>query len=214
MEYNYSNQIEGDLKMENLTQTQFEYVVYHGKFINMGEKEWYREFDQNKSRLREQGIKTDLAQILLTGRETDLLIIVYDHGKPIANGWARLLKTYTHVDRIFVYPEYRGKKISKKIIQYLLFLRRGLIWNAVHDAMDYVAKKFHGKEGTIEGYRGWILLAANYDGNIAEDIATMKIYRYCSNCKQKIPDGDICPNCGHQFEKKFTDKMFINPSFL
>lgn len=210
MEYNNSEQIKGDLNMED----SLDYVVYHGKFIQIGEKDWYQEFDQNKSRLRQQGIKTDLAQILLTGRETDLLIIVYDNGKPVANGWGRLLKTYTHLDRIFVYPDYRGRKISKKIIQYFLYIRRGLIWNAVHDAMDYVAKLFNGKEGTVEGYRGWVLLAKNYNGDLAKDIAVIKIFRYCDNCKNRIPEGETCSNCGYKYEKRFTDKLFQPSSFF
>ena len=193
-------------------QKMIEYVVYHGKFLKTGEDIWYAEFNKQKEKLKAQKIKTDLGQILLTGRPTDMLILAFENGIPIANGWGRLLKTYTHVDRIFVFPEHRGKKISVRMIQYFLKKRRGLIWNAVHDAMDHTAAKFKGVQGTVDGYRGWVLLATNYPGNLEEDLQGVPFYVYCEKCKQKVIDNSTCSSCGAKFPPGIEDKAFT--SFL
>ncbi len=188
-----------------------ELVVYHGPFIDNGEKDWYAAFNTEKPALLQQGIKTDLGQILLTGRDTDILIVAYDEaGKAIGMGWGRLIKTFTHLDRTFVLPAARGQKIAEKIVAYFLKTRRNILWNAVHDAMDRIATKFGGKEETVEGYRGWALRMEKSPKAIIDGVlAGVVVYQYCDKCKQKVPAGDKCSNCGHKIESKVPIKKSL-----
>lgn len=188
-----------------------EMVVYHGPFIDIGEKDWYAEFNKEKPALLQQGIKTDLGQILLTGRDTDILVVAYDEtGKAIGMGWGRLIKTFTHLDRTFVFPDARGQKIAEKIVAYLLKTRRNVLWNAVHDAMDRIAIRFAGKEETVEGYRGWALRLDKAPKNVIDGVlAGVVVYQYCDKCKKKVPDGDKCSSCGYKIESKVPIKKSI-----
>lgn len=188
-----------------------EMVVYHGPFIDIGEKDWYAAFNKEKPALLQQGIKTDLGQILLTGRGTDILIVAYDEtGTAIGMGWGRLIKLFTHLDRTFVLPASRGQKIAEKIVAYFLKTRYNILWNAVHDAMDRIAIKFGGKEEIVEGYRGWALRLDKAPKSVIDGVlAGVVVYQYCDKCKQKVPAGDKCSNCGHKFESKVPIKKSI-----
>lgn len=188
-----------------------EVIAYHGPFLKIGETAWYASFDQEKPTLLKQGIKTDLGQILLTGRDTDILVVAYDEtNKAIGMAWGRLIKTFTHIDRAFVLPTARGQKIAEKLIAYLLKSRLNVLWNAVHDAMDHVATKFGGKEGIVEGYRGWALTFAKAPKETIDGIlAGVAIYQYCDKCKQKVPAGERCSNCGQKIEPKVPIKKSL-----
>ncbi|OLS15640.1 MAG: hypothetical protein RBG13Loki_0739 [Promethearchaeota archaeon CR_4] len=186
-------------------------VAYHGGFIKIGETAWYASFDKEKPTLLKRGVKTDLGQILLTGRETDILIVAYDElGIAIGMAWGRLVKTFTHVDRAFVLPAARGQKIAERLIAYLLKTRVNILWNAVHDAMDHVAMKFGGKQGIVEGYRGWALTFANAPKDKIDDLLIgVPIFQYCDKCKEKVPTGEYCSNCDQRLEPKIPIKRSI-----
>jgi hypothetical protein len=188
-----------------------EIVAYHGPFLKMGENDWYAAFDKEKPALLQQGIKTDLGQILLTGRDTDILTVAYDEtGKAVGMAWGRLIKTFTHIDRTFVFPATRGQKIAEKMIAYLLKTRRNVLWNAVHEAMDHIAVKLGGKEEMVEGYRGWALRLDKAPKNMVDGIlAGVSISQYCDKCKKKVPAGDRCSSCGQKIESKVPIKKSL-----
>ncbi len=188
-----------------------EIVAYHGPFLKIGENAWYEAFNNEKATLIKQGIKTDLGQILLTGRDTDILVVAYDEaGKAVGMGWGRLIKTFTHLDRTFVFPATRGQRIAEKIVAYFLKTRQNVLWNAVHEAMDHIATKFGGKEEIVEGYRGWALRIEKAPKSLIDGVlAGVVIYQYCDKCKQKVPAGDKCSNCGQKIESKVPIKKSL-----
>lgn len=179
-----------------------ELIAYPGKAIKTGEDIYYQEFNKQKSKMKEDGYRTNLADILLTGRDTDLLIIAFYDDEVVGNIWGRLLKNYTHLDRVFIFPNARGKNIAEKLILFMLKLQGKLIWNAVHPATERIAEKFSSKIEIIEGYRGWVLDIESLDSGTFDILKDVTTSMFCYKCNKKVPLGEYCVLCGNSLKVK------------
>ncbi len=157
---------------------------------------WYARFKEQKPRLKEAGIKSNLGHILLTGRDSDILVLAMDEDVPVANAWGRLIKKFTHFDRLFVYPERRGEKVASTLVLIMLYFRKRLIWNAVHPAMDHIARKFGGVKELVEGYNGWVLRRKQYPGDLERELSGVEMAMFCDECRIPVPAGEWCVHCG------------------
>ena len=179
-----------------------ELIAYPGKALKIGEDIYYQEITKLKSKMKEDGHKTNLADILLTGRSTDLLILAFSNDKVVGNIWGRLLKIYTHLDRVFVFPSARRNQIAEKLILFMLKLQRKLIWNAVHPATERIAEKYCSKIEIIEGYRGWVLDIESLEESVFSILQGVETSMFCHKCNKKVPLGDYCVLCGVSLKVK------------
>lgn len=175
---------------------EMKFTLYNGKSIQIGEKIWYGALE---TEIQMENFSTKLAQILLTHRPTDYLLVISD-GKNEIMGmcWGRKLPQILHLDRLFIFPKFREKRIGFLVISFFVDQFKRVMWRAVHDAMDKIAHNLQGTKQTIDGYRGWVISAENLPNGYLEELSNVQKGLICSNCMQEVPIGQYCGNCGKE----------------
>jgi GNAT superfamily N-acetyltransferase len=180
------------------------FTLYNGKTIKIGEQKWYTALEKEN---KFNKFSTNLAQILLVHRKTDyLLIISNDREDVLGMCYGRRFNKILHLDRLFVFPKYRRKGIATLVILFFVYNFDRILWRAVHDAMDLIAKNLNGRMETIDGYRGWVITREKIKKNQMNKIADIKTLAICPSCNQEGPFGNFCVHCGMNFYNNLKKK--------
>jgi hypothetical protein len=162
--------------------------------IKTGEDKWYTAL---KKESQYNNFSTKLAQILLTHRPTDYLLLILDD-KDIVLGmcWGRKFAQILHLDRLFVFPKYRRNGIASFVIIFFVHHFDQVIWRAVHDAMDIIAMNLKGHKETIDGYNGWVIDRKNLNNGHLTELSKISSCIICTKCEKEAPFGNYCVYCG------------------